>query len=235
MIHHNLIFRIVILKILLLYLISCGPGKQEKNPIKPDPSPTGSGTVIRNFIGGLWSVSDGNMLNNEGFYFQNDGIVRFVASEFEGQWTLLGSDSLKIIWQGYSLEAETICFKIDSIAMDRMVLSSMDETRIYRKVPFGRDENGIVLHGFMGSLEAGEVKVYPFELVSAKEIDIELNSTNPMVVFRFFEGEAELSSTGLRKWKGILTHGGKFRLEVINTSLKNSSASPEFSLRVTGY
>lgn len=191
--------------------------------------------MIRNYMYGLWSVDNGNMLNNDGYYFQPDGKVRLVASEYDGEWSLIGKDSLKMSFQMYSAEAQIFKYKIDSLNVDRMVLSSKEGSTAFRKVPFGINPAKIVLQGFVGEVAPGILKTYELELPSAKDISIELESENPTITFRFFYGGDEITTTALQKWRGIVTHGGKYRLEVRDTIKKQGSNSPSFSLRVFEY
>lgn len=220
--------------LLIVSIISCSGIKKEK---------TGSGSeavldstsLINNFIYGLWSVADKKMLNNDGYFFQPDGIVRLVASEFSGTWKLIGRDSLKLRFQFYSLDSEEYSFKIDSLSMDRMVLRDSQVSTLYRKVPFGVNNEGTVLQGFMASLQPGQIREHVFEIISAKELKIELTSDIPSIGFRLYEADHEVTLMALKHWTGILTHGGKYRILVSDSIPKNAGIDLSYSLKVIGY
>ncbi|TAH43013.1 MAG: hypothetical protein EYC69_04090 [Bacteroidetes bacterium] len=209
------------------------PGNQNANESKD--SITDTTEIIRSYIFGLWSLSEGNMLNNDGYYFQPDGTVRLVASEYSGQWNLIGRDSLNTSFQFYSRDAEISMFKIDSLTVDRMVLSSAAGTEVYRKVPFGINPEGTVLQGFMGSLQPDEIKIYDLEIPGAKEINIILTSENANIVFRFYEKDIQLTSVAVKSWKGILTHGGNYELRVMDTISSNQNSDRSYSIKVIAF
>jgi len=220
--------------ILFVFLFSCLNPQDEKRTHSKD-IPADTTAIIRNYISGLWSLAEGNMLNNDGYFFQPDGTIRLVASEYSGQWNLINRDSLRISFQIYSREDEVSVFRIDSLSVDRMVLNSKDGVHTYRKVPFGINLEGTVLQGYIGSLADNQIKHYEVEIPTAKEISIELSADNPSIFFRFFEKDVQLTSAGVRGWRGILTHGGKYELRVMDTTVNNSKASTSYSIKVIGF
>jgi len=221
--------------LILLMLHACSSknnsGTTEDLRVKSDTI-----TLIHNFIYGLWSVSDNQyMLNNAGFYFQPDGKVRLVASEMSGNWELIGYDSLKLSFVFFNHREEQYNYKIDSLELGRMVLSSDDETTVYRKVPFGVNQEGTIIKGIVGSLQQGVSREYFFDLISAKELSIELKSESKSIGFDLFDDTRKLSSIGLKNWKGIVTHGGQYKILVGDTIALGNGGSPEFDIKVIGF
>ena len=219
---------------LSLVLFSCLNPKKEPKTLSQD-IPTDTNEIIRSYIFGLWSLADGNMLNNDGYFFQPDGTIRLVASEYSGEWNLINRDSLRISFQVYSRDAEVSYYRIDSLSAEKMQLSSKDGSHAYRKVPFGINQEGTVLQGFMGSLLENQTKYYEVEIPTAKEVSIVLSSDNPSITFRFFEKDHQLTSTGVQSWRGILTHGGMYELRIMDTVSNNSKAGSSYSIKVIGF
>jgi hypothetical protein len=191
-------------------------------------------TVIRQFIYGLWSLDSGNTLSNEGFYFRSDGTVEFVAGESSGTWKLSGTDTLQIVYSFFNEEYKSD-FRIDSLSSDRMILVSKGETHLFRKVPFGINNEGSILQGFSGSLKNGESRKYSFKIPNAKKIALKLNSGNPKLFFRVYSGSEELSSTDLREWSAIMVRSGSYDAVVTNNSDEKTDDVSDFDLKVVGY
>ncbi len=188
------------------------------------------------FIYGLWSLDIDNNLNNAGYYFMNDGTFHIVASEVNGNWELSGMDSILLTYASINSKPEKIALHIDTLLVERMVLSGNSGTSVFRKVPFGKNTEGTVLSGFMGTLAPGIEKEYTFNLPATKEIKIELVTDEPGITFRFFDGEKEITSTSLRSWEGIIIRGGSYRV-LLSRSTKGalSDEATDFNLKIIGY
>ena len=190
--------------------------------------------VIRQFIYGLWSLDSGNILSNEGYYFRPDGTVDFVASEQSGKWSLNKVNKLTISVPALNQEYLTE-FNIDSISLDRMRLTSENKTHLFRKVPFGMDNEGNVLQGFSGSIAVGESRSFSFNIPSAKKIALRLNSDSPDVLFHIYRDDKEISTTGLREWSAIMIRSGRYEA-IVTKGAKSVDKNPsDFDLKILGY
>jgi hypothetical protein len=187
--------------------------------------------LIRGFIYGLWSMDSGNSLNNEGFYFKTDGTVDFVGSDISGEWELKSKDSIKVSYSYFRSDFK-LYYKIDSLNNNRMIIHDSDGTYLFRRVPFGINNEGNVLQGFAGSLSPGDEKEYMLNLPSTKKIALKLSSTDSTITFRLFDGGNELTSAPLHAWTGIIIRSGKYRAVV--SKMKNSPIKGEgkFDLKV---
>lgn len=188
--------------------------------------------VVENFIYGLWSMDSGNTLFNEGYLFNSDGSVKFVASEREGTWNLCGKDSLKISY-AYINESYDSYLKIDSITESRMILTDEEGTHLFRKVPFGMNNEGVVIQGFAGSLGTDDKKNYVIEIPPARKIYLKLKASDD-TFFKVYDNEKEITATPLHEWTAIMIRGGKYRLEVFRLAKKNSKAE-DFDLKVIAF
>ncbi|HNP48553.1 MAG TPA: hypothetical protein PKK99_15600 [Bacteroidia bacterium] len=188
------------------------------------------------FLGGLWSLDTHDSLNNSGYYLGNDGTVQKVASEENGTWELRQSDSLLLSFELNKTQGKQIIYRIDSIQADRMVLSDSSGKSVYRKVPFGRNNEGTVLSGFMGTLAPGIRKEYKFNLPPAKAVKIELVTAESGISFRFYEQDHEITTREVKSWEGILIRGGSYHVELSRSSVGAlSGEAADFNVKVIGY
>jgi len=194
-------------------------------------------SMIRNFIFGLWSQDSNQMLSNEGYYFMPDGTFNLVASEYTGEWELRAKDSLVLSYTNWRSQPKIEVMHVDSLNDQYMVLGDDSGKYVFRKVPFGKNPEGIVLNGFKGSLnDFLPVKRYPFELPSARQLSIDLTCNDTNVAFRLFAYDREITSAPMKHWEGILVLGGKYFAQVsfLNKPKKDID-DVEFDLRVKGY
>src|SRR3954464_7956220 len=108
-----------LLFVLSITLYCCSPAKEEN----ADRSSADSDTTLmaKQWLYGLWSEDSGNILSNTGSYLSNDGTMQLTSAEYEGEWQLVGLDSIKIKINGYNRIYETD-YSIDSLSENRMVL-----------------------------------------------------------------------------------------------------------------
>jgi hypothetical protein len=185
-----------------------------------------SAKIVEQFIYGLWSMDSGNTLYNEGFFFRPDGTVDLVGSETTGKWRFNGKDSIVLSFDSYKANTamnttNDSFLKIDSITDSRMILSDESGTHLFRKVPFGMNNEGTVIQGFAGELSPGDKKEYSFDLPPAKKVSIKLKADSA-ILFRVFDQKDELTSLPVREWTSIMIMGGKYKIEVQNSSSKKS-------------
>jgi hypothetical protein len=227
---NNLTARIFIF-LITAFLYSCG-SDQKKSDQSDETSPTDTMEIIRNFIYGLWSMDSGNALNNEGFYFKPDGTVDFVSSELSGFWELPTNDSIHVVYSTIN-EKFSSPYKINSITESRMILTDQNGNHLFRKIPFGINNERVVLQGFAGALAGGMKKKYSFDIPSAKKINLILNSENKNISFQVFDDANEFTSVPVREWTAIMVRSGKYKVVVSNTG--NSKEDSHFDLKVMGY
>jgi hypothetical protein len=214
-------------------LLSCSPAKKESEPVQEEIRGD-TATIISSFITGLWSKDSGNTLTNEGFNFRNDGTVDYVSSEMSGNWELR-KDSLKLSWTSWDMAGESI-FHIDSLTESRMVLSDTGGSHIYRKVPFGMNQEGNVAQGFSGYIKPGESKEYSFDLPPAKKILVKMTSPDSSVMFRIFDnGNSEITSAPVRNWTGIVIRSGKYRLLLTKPEKSKWKEEADYDIKVVVY
>ncbi len=222
----------------LLYfiLLFFGCTQKKSNPeqkivVEVDPK-----TASHQFLYGLWSLDKDSLLNNEGYLFNSDGSFNLVASEMNGNWEFKGSDSLILTFNTMNRGSQTETFAVDTITIDKLIISKQDVKHNFRKVPFGKNAEGIVLSGFMGTLAPGIKKEYTFNLQSAKQIKLELVTQEPGIDFQFFDGEHEITSVPVKSWEGIIIRGGSYRV-LISRSRKGalSDEAADFNLKVIGF
>ena len=218
---------------LSLFIFSCS-GEKKNEEEKTDAVKTDTMEMIRSFVYGLWSLDSGNSLNNVGYYFRLDGTVDFVAADASGFWELIKNDSLKIVYTNYNEEYKAD-YKIDSISEGRMTISDKDGSYLFRKVPFGMNNEGVVLQGFSGSLEQGQEKVYSFDIPTAKKISLKLKSENKEIVFRVYENEKEVTSLPVQEWTSILIRSGKYKAKISYPKNKLNKDDGGFDLKVIGF
>jgi hypothetical protein len=216
---------------------SCSEFPKEKLPVQTNTGQQEDTlSLIRNFLPGLWSLDTGNSLTNDGYLILPDGSLNVVASEVSGTWELHVKDTLKFIFPGDFTKPYEETFKLDSLSVQRMVLHSENEKYIFRKIPYGKNPEGIVLSGYSGSIYPGTEKEYNFELPSAKEINITLNCENKSVVFRIYDNGVEITPADLKKWQGILVHGGKYMLKIKFPGRESeTSQSADYNVKVIAY
>jgi hypothetical protein len=223
------------LSLLAFFLIisSCSE-KRKTEEEKSSAVKTDTTEIIKSFIYGLWSMDSGNSLNNIGYYFRPDGTVDFVAADVSGFWELNKNDSIKIIYNSFNQEYKAD-FKIDSISEGKMTISDKDGSYLFRKVPFGMNNEGVVMQGFSGSLAQGQEKVYSFDIPTAKKISLKLKTENKDIAFRVYENEKEVTSLPVQEWTSILVRSGKYKTKVIYPKTKKGNEEGGFDLKVIGY
>ncbi len=219
--------------ILCVSFFSCS-NKNKKNEESPATLQADTMEMIRGYIYGLWSMDSGNVLNNFGYYFKPDGTVDFVAADAIGNWELFQKDSIKIVYNSFNEELKE-SFKIDSISEGRMTIRDKDGSYLFRKVPFGINNEGVVLQGFSGNISPGTEKEYEFDLPAAKKINLKLISSNKEIVFRVFEKDVEVTSTPLKEWTAILIRSGKYKAKIFYPPVKGVKENGEFDLKIIGY
>ncbi len=218
-----------LLFIIISTLLCCSPAKEESKEVSSVSDTT---QIINTFICGLWSMDSGNTLNNQGFYFRNDGTVDFVSSEFSGNWKLIGTDSLKIEYNIWT-DNHQYTIKIDSLSESRMVLSDSDGQTVYRKVPFGMNNEGNVIQGFSGYISPGQSKEYKVDLPPAKKIMLKMACPDSSVTFRLFDDrEHEITSTSVHSWAGILIRTGKYKILLSKPLKSKMNEEADFDLKV---
>jgi hypothetical protein len=190
--------------------------------------------IIRKFIYGLWSMDSGNALSNVGFYFRPEGVVDFVPADASGTWKFKSPDSLLINYVSFSGE-QNFNAKIQFLDESRMILIEKPDTFVYRKVPFGMNSDGMLLHGFAGKLSPGQGKDYTVNLPASKKISFKLNSQNPEIFLQVFEGTKEVTSTPLREWTAIIIRGGSYSVKVFRAADSKPGVPEDFDLKIIGY
>jgi hypothetical protein len=179
-------------------------------------------------------MDSGNTLSNEGFYFKPDGTVDFVSAGATGNWNLDSNNTLNILFSAFNEENRTI-YKIDSLSESRMILTDAAGPHVFRKVPYGENNEGVVTQGFSGYVAAGESKEYEFDLPPAKRIALKMVCPDSSVTFRFFKDGKELSSTGVRFWTGIIVQSGKYKLVLTKPVTGGMKEDSDFDLKVVVY
>jgi hypothetical protein len=193
-------------------LFSCASKNENKEDLpegKTENSP-----AIKTFIYGLWSRDTNNLLSNEGYMFRPDGTVELVCNEYSGNWEFNGKDSIVLKFGNYQ-DATVESLNIDSLSESRMVLSGANGRRVFRKVPFGINDEGVVLNGFAGDVSPGKMRDYNVTLPFAKKIQILLKSENEGLRFSFSDTNGNIISSDVREWTGILITGGKYKVTVM--------------------
>ena len=188
--------------------------------------------IIHSFVCGLWSLDSQNILNNEGYFFKPDGTVDFVASEYQGNWELVGTDSIKLKYAFFDSDYEQ-GFHIDSLSEARMVLSDSDGTHLFRKVPFGINTEETVISGYSGTLNPGLPKKYSFTIPSAKKLRIALSTNSENVKLKIYDSYGELTSTPVKDWQSIMVRSGEYKI-VVDYVEPAKGTPEEFSLKVFG-
>ena len=217
--------------ILLIYSCS-GDRKEPASLNESNVSVNDTTQIIQSFICGLWSLDSQNILNNEGYFFKPDGTVDFVASEYTGNWEVIGTDSISLKYAFFDSAYET-GFHIDSLTESRMVLSDSDGVHLFRKVPFGVNTEETVISGFSGTLLPGITKEYSFTIASAKKLRIALNTNSENVRLRIFDDNSELSSIPVKDWQSIMVRSGNYKI-VVDYVDKKKAVADEFSIKVFG-
>ena len=217
---------------ILLLLLACGQPATKEAAIEPLHTDTLG--IVRSFIYGLWSMDSGNTLHNEGFNFNPDGTVDFVASDHRGSWQLNAPDTLRLVYPSYNYNKNTVdIFHIDSVSTSRMVLSKDERSHVFRKVPFGINEEGMLLKGYSASIAADENRFYDFELPAARKVSIILNTVSPDISFRVFDEFREKTSTPVKQFSAIMVRSGKYRIQVINSG--NSQEPQDYDIKIMSY
>ncbi len=217
----------------LFFIYSCS--SQPKEPTNENGSAIAvndTTLMIHSFICGLWSLDSQNILNNEGFFFKSDGTVDFVASEYQGEWQVIGTDSIKLKYAYFDSSFES-GFHIDSLSESRMILSDSNGVHLFRKVPFGVNMEETVISGFSGTLLPNQLKEYKFSIPSAKKLRIALNTNSDNVRLKIFDDYSELTSTAVKDWQSIMVRSGNYKIVVVYVDSKKA-VPEEFSLKVFG-
>ena len=220
------------LSLIVLFLLACGQPavrEAEHEPVRSDTL-----GIVLSFIYGLWSMDSGNTLYNEGFYFKPDGKVDFVASGHQGDWQLNAADTLQLVYPSFSYNKKSVdIFHIDSVSASRMVLSQGETSHVFRKVPFGINEEGILLKGYAGSIAGEESRFYDFDLPAARKVSVILNTTAPDISFRVFDEFREKTSAPVKQYSAIMVRSGKYRIQVINNG--NGKEAEDFDMKIMSY
>jgi len=217
----------------LAFIISCSSGP--KSPSQETDSKSSANDTIQithSFVCGLWSLDSQNILNNEGFFFKPDGTVDLVASEYQGEWQIIGTDSLKINYSFFDTRYET-GYHIDSLSESKMVLSDTNGVHLFRKVPFGVNTEENVISGFSGTILPGLNKEYTFSIPSAKKLRIALTTKSDNVRLRIYDERGELTSTPVKDWQSIMVRSGNYKM-IVDYVDKKKADTEEFSIKVFG-
>ncbi|MBL0104291.1 MAG: hypothetical protein IPP51_11390 [Bacteroidetes bacterium] len=223
----------LITSLLLAFIFSCTNNQKplaDENAVVDKKDDALS--MMQNYLCGLWSYDSANILNNEGYFFKPDGTVDFVASEYTGEWKMLRTDSLIISYSFYSEHGE-IEYKIKSMTADQMILADADGEYIFRKVPFGMNDQESVITGFHGTLSPEDSREYNFDLPSAKKIRITLRSDNPKMTMRIFDQFKEVTSADVQAWQSIMVRSGKYKV-VVSLPKGAGKENEDFDLKVYG-
>ncbi len=217
----------------ILFIYSCsGDAKKPSSENQAGVAVNDTNQMIQSFICGLWSLDSQNILNNEGYFFKPDGTVDFVASEYQGNWEIIGNDSIKLKYSFYDSAFET-GFHIDSLTESRMILSDTDGVYLFRKVPFGVNTEETVISGFSGTLVPSVTKEYKFTIASARKLRIALNTKSENVRLRIYDERGELTSTPVKDWQSIMVRSGDYKI-IVDYIDKKKSVEEEFSIKVFG-
>lgn len=217
----------------ILFIYSCsGDAKKPSGENETGVAVNDTNQMIQSFICGLWSLDSQNILNNEGYFFKPDGTVDFVASEYQGNWQIIGTDSIFIKYSFFDSAFET-GFHIDSLTESRMVLSDSDGVHLFRKVPFGVNTEENVISGFSGTLLPGISKEYTFTIASAKKLRVALNTKSDNVRLKIFDDRGELTSTPVKDWQSIMVRSGNYKI-VVDYVDRKKAIDEEFSIKVFG-
>jgi hypothetical protein len=216
-----------------VFIYSCsGDAKRPAGESETGVAVNDTTQMIQSFVCGLWSLDSQNILNNEGFFFKPDGTVDFVASEYQGNWEIVGTDSIKLKYSFFDSAYEQ-GFHIDSLSESRMVLSDSDGTHLFRKVPFGINEEETVISGYSGTLMPGLPKTYSFTIPSAKKLRIALTTTSENVKLKIYDSSGELTSTPVKDWQSIMVRSGEYKIVVDYLEPANAKVE-DFSVKVFG-
>lgn len=217
---------------LLVFVLACTGERNKENPIVE--SKTDTTEIIRKFIYGLWSLDSGNAFTNVGYYFKQDGTVDFVAADVSGNWELISDDSLRISYSTIK-GVQSYDFKLEYLNESKLILADKDGSYTFRKIPFGFNNDGMLLKGFGGKLSPGEEKKYSVNLPATKKISFKLISENPEITLRVFEGNNELTSAPLREWNAIIIRSGDYSVVVSRQPSSIPVTPKEFDLKVIAY
>jgi hypothetical protein len=217
----------------VLFIYSCsGDAKRPAGESETGVAVNDTTQMIQSFVCGLWSLDSQNILNNEGYFFKPDGTVDFVASEYQGNWEIVGTDSIKLKYSFFDSAYEQ-GFHIDSLSESRMVLSDTDGTHLFRKVPFGINAEETVISGYSGTLMPGLPKMYSFTIPSAKKLRIALSTTSENVKLKIYDSGGELTSTPVKDWQSIMVRSGEYKIVVDYLEPANAKME-DFSVKVFG-
>ncbi len=217
----------------VVFIYSCsGDSKRPAGESETGVAVNDTTQIIHSFVCGLWSLDSQNILNNEGYFFKPDGTVDFVASEYQGNWELVGTDSIKLKYAFFDSDYEQ-GFHIDSLSEARMVLSDSDGTHLFRKVPFGINTEETVISGYSGTLNPGFPKQYSFTIPSAKKLRIALSTNSENVKLKIYDSYGELTSTPVKDWQSIMVRSGEYKI-VVDYVEPAKGTPEEFSLKVFG-
>lgn len=184
-------------------------------------------------IHGLWSRDSSGMLTNSGYYFDNNSNVFVTASEVKGNWNITKQDSLELKFEMHG--EQKLKYKLDVIDQSNIQLSDQSDKHLYRRVPFGINDEGIVLQGFSGELNQTKEKNHYFNISSSKKIKLQLNSTNTSLALGVFDEERELTNSPVREWTAILIRSGKYRVRIFDEAQKGRENVRSYDLKVIAY
>ena len=219
--------------ILSIAIISCA-NKNKSPQENPVTLQTDTIEIIKNYIYGLWSLDSGNALSNVGYYFKPDGTVDFVAAEVTGNWELIQKDSIKIVYTSFN-EDYKASYKIDSISAGKMTIRDDAGSYLFRKIPFGINNEGVVLQGFSGNISPNTEKEYEFDLPAAKKIHIKLISSKEEIVFRLYNNEEEITLIPIKEWTAILVRSGKYKAKISYPTDKSVKENQDYDLKIIGF
>jgi hypothetical protein len=222
---------------LLLFLTiafyCCSPVKEESNDSAANDSDTT--LMAKQWLYGLWSEDSGNILSNTGFYLSNDGTMQMASAEYDGEWKLVGLDSIKIKINGLNRDYESN-YSIDSLSENRMVLRDSEQAHVFRKVPFGFNAEGKVIQGYTGYIAGGTTKDYYFEMPPAKKILLKMYCPDSSVTFRLYDDRnKEITSTGVRNWAGIVIRSGKYKITLDKPKDSKWKEESDYDVKVLVY
>ncbi|MEY4595480.1 MAG: hypothetical protein RIQ47_1890, partial [Bacteroidota bacterium] len=125
-------------------------------------------------------------------------------------------------------------YLVDSLTIDRIYLTYKDRSIILRKVPYGSGAEQSVLSGFMGKLTSAiPEKSYPVTFPSSKKITLELQTSDPDLVFNVETSGKILTVKPVRTWSSVIVLGGTFTIKMKSSNpSKLTNEGSEFDVKV---
>lgn len=188
--------------------------------------------LVQNFMCGLWSLDSSQNLTNVGYYFMSDGTVNFVGADASGSWKVINENTISISYYSDRREIGQT-YHLDSLSESQMILSDSAGTYVFRKVPFGLNQEESLINGFHGTLMPGQAKEYTFTIPSAKKLRIALKCNDANVKMRVFDSKKELTSVALNDWQSIMVRSGNYKILVDYVDPKKAEMQ-DFDLKVLG-